>query len=69
MDYRNIFLRELKQFSDTHKDYNLGSVIYSFLRLGDGGLIKTVKNITEITDEEMYKLLCKAKVEESEEAV
>lgn len=67
-NYRNMSLRELKAFSDTHKDYSIGTVLYSILRMDEEGFSKRVKDLKEITDEDFYEMICKAKIEESEDA-
>lgn len=69
MNNRNIAFRELKSFSELYNGYSVGEVLYSILRLDTGGHLKTIKDLKNLTDDKFYELICKAKIEESEEAV
>lgn len=69
MDYKNITLRELKMFSDNNSHYTFGEVLYSILRLGEDGFLTTVKDLKNIPDKKIYEMICKAKIEESENAI
>lgn len=69
MNNRNIAFRELKSFSETYSNYSVGEVLYSILRLDSGGNLKTIKDLKNLTDDGFYELICKAKIEESEEAI
>lgn len=67
LNYRNIALRELKEFVDRNSDYTLGEILYSIVRFqvkeGD-----SIGKLRDLTDEEVYTIIDKAKeTEEFEE--
>lgn len=65
INYRNIALRELKDFADNFPKYSLGEILYSVLRpeVADP---TSIKSLRDLSDEQIYTMIDKAKEIESE---
>lgn len=65
LNHRNIALRELKDMADKFPSYTLGEILYSVIREGVSG-IKEVKDLKNLSDEEVYTMIEKANETETE---
>lgn len=66
INYKNIALRELKDFSDKFENYSLGEILYSVMRQITTD-VKSIKILRSYTDEEIYTFIDKAKEIEEEQ--
>ena len=65
MNYKNITVRAITEFSVDNPTMTLPEIIYSIIREGNSG-VKSISDIKNITDEEFYTLVEKAKQFEKE---
>lgn len=67
VNYKPLILEKIKEFSSERPDYSLGEIIHSAItQISKKGVrIETKGDILNITDEEIYKGLCKAFKEET----
>lgn len=65
MNYRNIALRELKDFADQFPTYTLGEILFSVLKTGNSANMP-IKELLNLSDEQIYTMLEKAKEVEAE---
>lgn len=65
INYRNIAIRELKDFSEQFSDYTLGEILYAVIRgkVTDPAAIKELRNLS---DEQIYTMIEKAREAEAE---
>lgn len=64
MNYRNIALRTLSEFSDNKKDMTLGEIFYSIFRVKNSKV--EIAELKNMSDEEIYSIIDKAKQFEDE---
>lgn len=65
MNFRKIAFREVEGLLSTHNNYSIGEVLYSILRLKSFDI--KVKDLKDITDEEFYSLVEKARKVEADD--
>jgi hypothetical protein len=67
MNYKNIAVREISDFSEglPAPEMTLGQILYSFLRKNVSGLVD-INSIKDVSDEDIYKMIEKAKQIERE---
>lgn len=65
MNYKNLAYRGIQNLLNNHNNYTLGEVLYCILRLKSFDI--KVKDIKDISDEELYKLVETAIKVESDE--
>lgn len=65
MNYRNIAVREIKDFADQFPDYSLGQILYSIVRQATSDP-SAIKGLRDLSDEQVYTMIDKAKELESE---
>ena len=63
MNYKNNAIREIQEFTKEFPEYSLGETLYSVLRLLK---IQKLSNLLELSDEEIFSAVEKAKQEEKE---
>lgn len=63
MNFKNNALRELSILSKELPDYTLGEILYSVIRLTSA---KKTSEILNLTDEEIFSAIEKAKTQEKE---
>lgn len=64
MNYKNIALRTLGEFSEKQKDMTLGQVFYSIFRKTNSKV--EVKDLKNMSDEDIYSMIERAKQFEEE---
>lgn len=64
LNYKNIALRTIQEFVNENPNMTLAEIIYSFTRKGITGL--EFKDIKNMTDEQLYSAIEKAKQFEKE---
>lgn len=65
MNYKNLAYRGIQNLLNNHSNYTLGEVLYCILRLKSFDV--KVKDIKDISDEELYRLVETAIKVESDE--
>lgn len=65
MNYRNIAIREIKDFAEQFPNYSLGEILYTVIRQSgiDSAAIKELRNLS---DEQVYTMIDKAREIETE---
>lgn len=68
MNYKNITLRELKEFGDEHPDYSVADLLYSVLQpVAIHNEKSSLQWIRNISDEQMFTFVERAKELEKED--
>lgn len=65
MNYKAIAETTLTEYIGEYPEYTLGEILYSFLREPISGS-KTIRDIRNLTDEDLYTFIEKAKNQEKE---
>lgn len=65
MNYKNISMRSLSEFCDESPKMTLTQILYSVIREKNSG-VKNISDLKDITDEEFYTMIEKAKQFENE---
>jgi len=65
MNYKNNAIREMQELVKSFPDYTLGEILYSFLRVAGA---KSISDILEKSDEELFTAIEKTKTIENETA-
>lgn len=65
MNFKKIAVRTISEFVDESPEMSLGDILYSIIRIPNSG-IKDLKDLRNMSDEEVYSIIEKAKKFERE---
>lgn len=68
MDYRKVTLRTLGDFANENPDLTLGDIFYSVIRPNNSGA-KELKDIRDMSDEDFYTAVERAREAEEKEVI